>query len=93
MKDQKGNTSLHLACQGLSFAVARYIVKKVKNWRETLLVENKDNNDPFDVMFESINKIDDKNTKYTKDTLQVSITRQTLESSYINENDAKSQNS
>jgi hypothetical protein len=38
MKDQKGNTSLHLACQGLSFAVARYIVKKVKNWKEILLI-------------------------------------------------------
>lgn len=41
MKDQKGNTSLHLACQGLSFAVARYIVKKVKNWKEILLIQNK----------------------------------------------------
>jgi ankyrin repeat protein len=66
MKDQKGNTSLHLACQGLSFAVARFIVKKVKNWREILLIENKDNNDPFDVMLESMNKIDDKSTRYTK---------------------------
>ncbi len=32
MRDKKGNTSLHWACKGLSFAVARYIIKKVKNW-------------------------------------------------------------
>jgi len=33
MKDKKGNTALHWACRGLSFGVARYIIKKVQNWQ------------------------------------------------------------
>jgi hypothetical protein len=37
MSDKKGNTSLHLACSGLSFGVARYIVKKVKNWTDLIV--------------------------------------------------------
>jgi hypothetical protein len=50
MKDKKGNTSLHYACKGISFNVARYIVKKVHNWGETLMVKNKENKSPFDLM-------------------------------------------
>jgi hypothetical protein len=67
MKDKKGNTSLHWACKGLSFGVARFIIKKVRNWHETLMIKNKENMNPIDLMLESINKIGDKSISYTKE--------------------------
>lgn len=69
MKDKKGNTALHLACKGLSFGVGRFIIKKVKNWEDTLMVRNKDQQNPIDLMLESINKIGDKSLDYTREDL------------------------
>ena len=37
MMDKRNNNSLHLACSGLSFGVARYIVKKVKDWNSLII--------------------------------------------------------
>jgi hypothetical protein len=72
MKDKKGNTSLHFACKGLSFGVARFIIKKVRNW-ETLIVKNKEKMDPFDLIIESVNKIGDKALSYTKKEMEIAI--------------------
>ena len=73
MKDKKGNTSLHCACKGLSFGVARYIIRKVQNWEDTLIVKNKEKMDPFDLMMESVNKIGDKAFSYTREKLEIAI--------------------
>jgi hypothetical protein len=57
----------------LSFGIARYIIKKVKNWKETLMVRNKEKLNPIDLMLESISKIGDKTVNYTREELEMIV--------------------
>lgn len=55
--DKNNNNSLHMACLGCNIICIRYIIKKVKNPKKLLQLQNKEGKKPMNLLQDMIQKI------------------------------------